>query len=100
MGLLAEGNARRFVYLRPRAALAQRGVVSGTLLFEGRRIQSTYEGTARIFGMPPCGAFPYAVRGPVSGDQRQVTLYGRAPRLNERCEVIGHRDDTLVFTLE
>jgi hypothetical protein len=100
MGLVATGTVRRFHYARPRAALAERGVAPGQLLFEGERSGNLYSGTARIFATPPCGEFTYRVEGPVSADQRTVTMYGRAPRVNSRCEVTGYRDDTLVFTLE
>lgn len=87
-------------YARPRAALAERGVASGQLLFEGERSGNLYAGTARIFATPPCGEFTYRVEGPVSADQRTVTMYGRAPRVNGGCEITGFRDDTLVFTFE
>ena len=100
MGLVAVGTRRMFYYAHPRPALSERGVASGQLLFEGERNGNHYAGTARIFATPPCGEFTYRVEGPVSADQRTVTMYGRAPRVNSRCEVTGYRDDTLVFTLE
>jgi hypothetical protein len=100
MGLVADGSRRLFYYAAPRAALVERGVTSGQLLFEGERIGNRYAGTARIFSTAPCGQFTYRVEGPISGDQRSVTMFGRAPRVNSRCEVIGYRDDMLVFTLE
>jgi hypothetical protein len=100
MGLVAQGTQRQFHYVVPRTALAERGVTPGTLLFEGERIGNRYAGTARIFATPQCGVFTYNVEGPISADQRSVTMFGRAPRVNSRCEVIGYRDDRLVFTLE
>ena len=100
MGLVADGSRRQFYYAAPRAALVERGVQAGTLLFEGERRGNTYVGEARIFARPPCGEFTYPVEGPVSSDQRSVTMFGRAPRVNERCQVTSYRDDTLVFTLE
>ena len=100
MGLVADGSRRQFYYAAPRAALVERGVQAGTLLFEGERRGNTYVGEARIFARPPCGEFTYAVEGPVSSDQRSVTMFGRAPRVNERCQVTSYRDDTLIFTLE
>ena len=100
MGLVAEGMRRRFHYVVPRAALVERGVTPGTLLFDGERIDFHYEGVARIFAAPPCGAFTYPVAGPVAADHRTVTMYGRAPRVNSRCEITGYREDTLVFTLD
>jgi hypothetical protein len=100
MGLIVDVERRRFHYAAPRAALAERGVSQGRLLFEGERIGNRYTGTARIFATTACGEFTYPVEGPVSADQRRVTMYGRAPRVNNRCEITGYRDDTLVFTLE
>lgn len=100
MGLVADGSRRQFYYAAPRAALVERGVQAGTLLFEGERRGNTYVGEARIFARPPCGEFTYPVEGPVSSDQRSVTMFGRAPRVNERCQVTSYRDDTLIFTLE
>src|SRR5207249_478540 len=44
-----------------------------------------------------CGAFPYAVAGPVSPDQRAITMYGKAPIVDPNCCVVGSRDDVLVF---
>lgn len=100
MGLIANGNARRFIYVVPRPGIARRGVQPGTLLFEGRRDGQHYIGTARIFARPPCGAFTYPVSGPIAPDDRGVTVHGRAPLVDENCQISGYRDDTLVFTLE
>jgi hypothetical protein len=100
MGLVAEGNSRSFYYVTPRKALLERGVFPGLLLFEGQRTGDRYVGTARIFAAPPCGEFPYQVEGPVSSDQETVTMSGNAPRVNDRCEIIGYRPDTLLFTLD
>jgi hypothetical protein len=100
MGLVAEGNRRQFYYVAPRAALAERGVAPATLLFDGERLGNRYEGQARIFAAPPCGVFTYTVTGSVAADQRSVTMNGWAPRIGNRCEITGYRDDTLLFTLE
>lgn len=100
MGLVADGSRRLFYYAEPRAVLVERGVQRGTLLFEGERRGNRYVGEARIFARLPCGEFTYPVEGPVAGDQRSVTMFGQAPRVNERCQVTSYRDDTLVFTLE
>jgi len=98
MGLIAQGTQRNFHYVDPRSALVERGVVLGTLLFEGERIGNRYDGLARIFASPPCGTFTYRVSGPVSPDQRSVAMYGRAPVVNSRCEIVEYRDDILNFT--
>jgi len=97
MYLVADGATRRFYYERPRDGIGQVGVQYGTLLFEGRKDGNTYSGTAFIFSSA-CGATPYQVSGTVSADDQQVTLYGQAPRLNDNCQIVGYREDKLVFT--
>jgi hypothetical protein len=99
MGLIADGESRRFVYVQPRSALASRGVTRGTVLFDGQRNGNTYQGTARIFRGGACGSFTYSVSGPVSADQRSVTMYGKAPQVDAACRVTGSIDDRLHFTL-
>jgi tetratricopeptide (TPR) repeat protein len=81
---------------QPRASLGGIGVSKGTLLFKGRKIGNTYAGKAFIYSK--CGAKVYDVTGPISDDQRQVTLYGRAPITDQRCNVRTYREDTLIFT--
>lgn len=100
IGLVAHGSRRLFYDATPRAARVERGVTSGRLLFEGERIGNRYAGPARIFATTPCGEFTYGVEGPISSDQRGVTMVGCAPRVNSRCNVTGYRDDTLVFSLD
>lgn len=96
MRLIADAGARKFVYESPREGLAQVGVTRGAILFRGKKAGNSYTGTAYIFSH--CGAKPYQVKGPVSDDQRQVTLYGEAPIVDSNCRVTGFRRDTLVFT--
>jgi hypothetical protein len=95
--LSADGAGRRFYYQAPRGGLQEVGVQPGTLLFDGRRDENRYSGTAYVFSKF-CGALAYAVSGPVSPDQRSVTMYGKAPTLDSNCRVVGYRDDVLVFT--
>lgn len=96
VSLEANGSIRKFYYQSPRPNLP---VTSGTLLFSGRKEGERYSGTAYIFSAR-CGARAYPVSGPVAGDQRSVTLYGKAPRVDSNCRVIGFRDDVLVFTFQ
>lgn len=98
VSLSAAGARRQFHYQTPAAGLLEVGVQSRTLLFDGRRDGNRYSGTAYVFSKV-CGALPYAVTGPVSPDQRGVTMYGKAPVVDSSCHVIGHRDDVLVFSL-
>jgi hypothetical protein len=88
VSLSATGARRQFHYESPAADLLQIGVQPGTLLFDGRRDGNKYSGTAYVFSKV-CGARAYAVVGPVSPDQRAVTMYGKAPTVNSSCRVIG-----------
>jgi hypothetical protein len=95
MRLIANGGDRRFIYENPKDGLVAVGVEKGTLLFKGRRSGNSYSGNAYIFSH--CQPIAYEVSGTVSPDDRQITMYGRAPLVNESCVVAGYRDDTLVF---
>jgi hypothetical protein len=97
MGLMADGPSRRFVYERVREGMARVGVRPGTVLFEGQKDGNQYTGTAYIFP-PNCPSVAYDVSGPVSPDDRQVTMFGQAPRVDSRCRIFGYRDDVLVFS--
>jgi hypothetical protein len=94
--LEASGSNRQFYYQTPRPGLP---VSNGTLLFNGRKYGDRYSGTAYVFSTN-CHARGYAVSGPITGDERIVTLYGKAPRVDSNCRVIGYRDDVLVFTYQ
>jgi hypothetical protein len=98
VALLANGPYRQFVYDYPRPGMAEVGVRPGTLLFDGQRNGWTYAGTAFLFP-PGCPAVPYPVSGPVSPDERVVTMYGPAPRVDWTCNIHGYFNDTLVFSL-
>ena len=95
--LVANGTTRKFFYEQPRAALLSIGITQGRLLFTGRRNGDQYVGVAYKFSAK-CRTRQYAVSGPVSADQRQVTLHGTVTRLNSRCQQEGSEEDTLVFT--
>src|SRR6476620_36816 len=90
---IADGSSRVFTYVKPRDGLA---VYPGTVLFFGKRTGNTYQGTAHVFS-PRCGATAYAVSGPVSQDQRSVSMYGRRPKLDPSCRIVAYADDNLVF---
>lgn len=98
MKLIADGARRQFVYDAPRDGMLAQGVAPGTLLFEGTRSGSAYNGTAYIFSKN-CGARPYAVSGTVAADDRSISMVGRAPRINSACQVFGYIDDTITFEL-
>lgn len=96
VSLEASGANRKFVYSVPRTGLP---VKAGTVLFTGRRIGDEYEGTAFRFSSS-CPARSYPVRGPVSSDQKKITVSGQAPRMDDSCRIVGSFQDTLVFTLQ
>ena len=97
MHLAANGADRRFAYATPRSGLEAAGIKSGTPVFIGKKVGMTYNGVAYIYSAR-CGATAYNVSGPVSEDQRAVTLYGSVPVRDAKCRVIGARSDTLIFT--
>jgi hypothetical protein len=94
--LEAQGASRKFYYQNPRTGLS---VAPGTLLFEGRRSENRYTGTAYLFSRN-CEPIGYEVSGPVSQDQRRVVLRGKAPRRDANCNVTSYRDDVLRFELK
>ena len=96
VSLEASGATRKFYYSTPRSGLP---VTKGTLLFDGRKEGDRYSGIAYIFSSR-CAARSYQVSGPVAADQKSVTLYGKAPRVDATCKVTGHTDDALVFNFQ
>ena len=49
VSLSANGARRQFHYQTPAADILELGVRSGTLLFDGRRNDNQYSGTAHVF---------------------------------------------------
>ena len=99
VALYASGNSREFRYDNPRQGIRNEGVGQGTVLFRGIRDGSSYSGTAYVFSSR-CGALGYQVAGQLSGDERQIELFGSAPtRLDNSCRPRAYRQDKLVFDL-
>jgi Trypsin-like peptidase domain len=94
--LKASGDIRQFVYETPRAGLIPMGVRKGTLLFDGRKEGDTYVGRAHVFSKT-CQPTPYFVSGNISNDDQTVTLRGRVPVLDDRCNVKSYNENTLKF---
>ena len=85
----SNGANRVVTYLDPRPGIANTGVRSGTLLFEGRREGRTMYGTAYTFrrGCPPA---PYEVEGQIRSETN-VTLRGASPvRARGGCRVVRY----------
>jgi hypothetical protein len=68
------------------------------LLFKGKGSGDSYGGTAFVFSSR-CGTRGYQVTGVVSNNDETVTLFGKAPLVDENCRVADYRDDVLVFNL-
>jgi hypothetical protein len=98
VSLSSSGARRQFHYRTPRFDLYGLGVLSGTLLFDGRQVGADYSGVAFTFSKA-CGALKYPVSGTVSPDQRMVTMTGRLPLVDSNCNVFDYRNDVLIFTL-
>jgi hypothetical protein len=96
VGLQASGDKRNFYYLVPRADLP---VKMGTLLFSGVRQGNRYSGTAHVFSRK-CGSVGYEVSGVVAADNETITMHGKAPRRDGNCNIIGYKDEVLIFTLQ
>jgi hypothetical protein len=98
MLMIKEGTVRRFLYENPREGMRDEGVTHGTLLFEGAARENAYFGTAYVFSGRCRTSFPYQVSGNATLNGSQVRLFGKAPsRISSDCQVLGYRDDTLVF---
>jgi hypothetical protein len=94
--LREEGTVRSFRYSQPRAELKKAGVGDGTVLFQGKQVGNRVSGTAYRFSKG-CGAVGYEVEGAASPNAQGLTLSGRAPKRNSKCEVVNHFTDVLVF---
>ena len=91
--LSSDGVNRELKYFEPRLGLPVR---RDTVLFRGSANGSTYSGTAYVFSAV-CGATGYRVSGAAVAARRSIILNGQAPRLDATCNVIGYRNDVLVF---
>jgi len=97
VSFVTDGPKQKIFYDTPRIGLMDAGVKPGTLLFEGRRNGQTWVGTAYQF-YRTCKSRGYQVGGNTSDDLKQITLKGKAPLLDANCNVMGSRDDVLIFT--
>lgn len=91
--LQSTGSNRTFRYETPRQGLP---VAPGTVLFNGYKQGNFYSGTAYVFSAK-CGAIGYPVNGPISPDQRSVTLEGNAPVRDENCRIVRREANALTF---
>jgi hypothetical protein len=92
-----EGPGRQFYFLEPSEELAKQGAQRGALLFDGRRVNETYEGKLFVFARG-CALQPYAASGPITNNDYRVTLTGMAPQIDPKsCRILGEQEKTLIF---
>jgi hypothetical protein len=91
------GDKRQFFLIEPSLELTGQDVQSGSLLFDGQKNDTSYEGKLFIFA-GRCGTREYDASGPITNDGQTVTLVGAAPLIDpETCLKVGERERTLVF---
>jgi len=92
-----EGPGRQFYFLVPSEELAKQGVQQGVLLFDGQKVNETYEGKLFVFA-GGCQPQPYAASGPITNNSNTVTLIGMAPQVDPKsCRILGKQEKTLIF---
>ncbi len=92
-----EGPGRQFFFLEPSEELEKQGAQRGTLLFDGRKVNETYEGKLFVFA-GGCAPQPYAASGPITNNSNRVTLTGVAPQIDPKsCRILGEQEKTLIF---
>lgn len=91
-----EGEDHLFVYEQPSDKM-RKLVEPGEWMFWGKRVNRTFSGLARLFSQK-CDYYDYDVSGEISADGSEVVLFGRAPKRDQNCQIIGWRDDVLRFT--
>ena len=97
MGLIANGDHRTFIYVKPRSGLRSL-VEPGSALFEGRSDGTSYAGIARRFrkGLPPN---LYSVSGPIKNGGSKVVLSGVVSTRAADGSLEKTVNDVLVFDL-
>lgn len=103
MSSVAEGNSRKFYYLKPNPELEATGVKRGALALEGKAF--TLPGNAlsqRFVGIAyhlesRCEWFTYQVDGTIRDNNHRLELQGQKPRFDANCKVAGSELDALTF---
>ncbi|MDX2264321.1 MAG: hypothetical protein NW215_05065 [Hyphomicrobiales bacterium] len=85
-------------YKLPREGMRVAGAKAGDELFRAARNGAALTGTSQVFNSR-CGPRSFAVRGEMSADGTQIRLFGKAPKLDERCEIARWVDQDLIFKL-
>ncbi|MDR9759348.1 peptidoglycan DD-metalloendopeptidase family protein [Rhizobium redzepovicii] len=98
VGLVAQGNSRKFVYIQPRTGIKPL-VQSDPILFTGTFENGKYAGQAKVYSSV-CGSQSFAVEGTVSSDFRSVVLIGQQPVRDDQCVTTGTRTVELPFSYD
>jgi hypothetical protein len=98
VGLVADGNSRKFVYIQPRTGIKSL-VQNDPILFTGTFEAGKYSGQARVYSAV-CGPLSFTVEGTVSGDFRSVLLSGRQPVRDDQCATTGTKLVELPFAYD
>ena len=80
LSLVLRGDNVEISYEEPTEVIKSTGVVSGDLIFKGKKHDLDYEGTAYIRSSDCTAAFEYDMSGSESADHKKIVLDGRSPR--------------------
>lgn len=95
MGLLADGAARKLVYVRPKLSLRQ-AAERQPVLITGTLKEGVLEGDAVSYNAD-CHDPKFKVSGPFADKPESFTLYGDRQRLDSSCNPIEPRHEQLRF---
>ncbi len=94
----AEGELRKFYYVKDRADSSEEGADLGAMLFEGKLSNRKFSGMAYELD-ERCGRIAYKVLGVLSEGDRRVELTGQKPVLDKNCKGTKSEPTDLTFNL-
>jgi hypothetical protein len=97
--LKSQGGRRQFYFLEPSAELAKLGAQPCVQLFDGQKVNETYEGKVVVFAGRCGNGHSYDASGPITNSDGTVTLTGMAPQFDLNCNATGQQQKTLIFDL-
>jgi hypothetical protein len=80
--------------------VSAQGADQDEMLFDGQKINDTYEGKLLAYAGKRCGTREYDVSGPITNGMTTVTLIGRAPQFDSDCQKTGEEGRTLIFNFK
>lgn len=95
-----DGKKRKFVYDRPREALATAGIRVGAVLFDGEeKTDGRLAGYAKLF-RKGCDPVDYFVEGAYDKAKGELLLQGQAPIYSgEGCKITGYSEEGTASSL-